>query len=64
MMTNPLFKSAGGGFNVPSRTTVRTDVHRDYIRDLQRPFGETKADYCADKVLERIRLGEQTGVPD
>lgn len=60
MMNNPLFKPAGGGFNVPSRTTLRMHIHRDYIRDLQRSFDEVRSGYSAGRVLGRIRLGEKT----
>jgi hypothetical protein len=60
MMADPLFKPAGGSFTVPSRTTLRMHVHRDYIRDLQRAFDEMRAGYCAERVMERIRLGEKT----
>jgi hypothetical protein len=60
LMGSPLFKPAGGGFNVPSRTTFRMHIHRDYIRVLQRAFDEARSGYCAKRVLERIRLGEKT----
>jgi hypothetical protein len=60
MMGNLLFKPAGGGFNVPSRTTLRMHIHRDYIRALQKAFDEARAGYCAKRVMERIRLGEKT----
>lgn len=60
MMDNPLFKSSGGGFNLPSRTTFRMHIHRDYIRDLQRAFDNARAGYCAKRVMERVRLGEKT----
>jgi hypothetical protein len=60
MIGNPLFKPSRGGFNVPSRTTLRMHIHRDYIRALQRAFDEARAGYCAKRVLERLRLGEKT----
>ena len=60
MISNPLFKPAGGGFSVPSRTTLRMHIHRDYIRDLQRAFDDARSGFCANKVLERVRLGEKT----
>jgi len=60
MLGSPLFKSAGGSFNVPSRTTLRMHIHRDYIRELQRAFDEVRAGYCAERVMERARLGEKT----
>ena len=59
MMGNLLFKPAGGGFNVPSRTTLRMHIHRDYIRVLQRAFDEARSGYCAKRVLEHVRLGEK-----
>lgn len=60
MMDNPLFKLSGGGFNVPSRTTLRMHIHRDYIRDLQQAFDKARVGYCAKRVMERLRLGEKT----
>jgi hypothetical protein len=60
MMDNPLFKPSGGSFNIPSRTTLRMHVHRDYIRDLQRTFDKARVGYCAKRVMERVRLGEKT----
>jgi hypothetical protein len=60
MMDNSLFKPSGGGFNIPSRTTLRMHIHRDYIRALQQAFDEARIGYCAKRLLERIRLGEKT----
>jgi hypothetical protein len=60
MMDNPLFKPAGGGFNVPSRTTLRMHIHRDYMRVIQQAFDEARAGYFAKRVMERVRLGEKT----
>jgi hypothetical protein len=60
MMDNPLFKPSSGGFNVPSRTTLRMHIHRDYVRILQQAFDNAKTGYCIKRVMERIRLGEKT----
>lgn len=60
MMDDLLFESAGGAFKVPSRTTLRMHVHRDYARDLQRAFDEVRSGYRVKRVMERVRLGEKT----
>lgn len=60
MMNSPLFKPAGGGFEVPSRTTLRMHIHRDYLRVLQKAFDEASSGYCAKRVIERVQLGEKT----
>lgn len=60
MMDDLLFRPAGGSFNVPSRTTLRMHIHRDYIRDLQRAFDEARSGYSAKAIRKRAGLGEKT----
>jgi hypothetical protein len=60
MMNSTLFKPSSGGFNVPSRTTLRMHIHRDYIRAIQKASDEVRVGYSAQRIMERIRLGEKT----
>lgn len=57
---DPLFKPAGGGFDVPSRNTLKAYLHRDFPKYLQRAFNERRSGHAARRVIERVRLDGKT----
>lgn len=60
LLSNPLFRPRGGGFRVPSRSSLKMHVHRDFVRDLQRAFDEGKTGFSAERTIERVGLGDRT----
>jgi hypothetical protein len=53
----PFFTSAGGGFEVPSRSSLKMYLHRDFPRYLQRSFNDERSGYCIEKVIECVNPG-------
>lgn len=51
---DPLFAPAGGGFEVPSRASLKMYLHRDFPRCLQQAFDELRSGYSADRVIECV----------
>jgi hypothetical protein len=51
---DPLFKPTGGPFQVPSPTSLKMYLRREFPNCLQRAFDEYGSGFCAKRVLECI----------
>jgi hypothetical protein len=54
---DPLFTSCGGGFPVPSISTLKMYLRRDFHNCLQRVFDICGSRFCAARVIEAIDPG-------
>lgn len=54
---DPLFMPAGGEFSVPSISTLKMYIRRDFHNCLQRVFDTCGSGFCADRVIEVVDPG-------
>lgn len=54
---DPLFMPAAGEFSVPSISTIKMYLRRDFHNCLQRVFDAWGSGFCADRVIEVVDPG-------
>jgi len=54
---SPLFKPAGGGFDLPSLASIKMYWCRGFRDYLRIPFDDHHTGFCADRVIEKINPG-------